>query len=126
MNARSFTDALAADPLDLAVIGRLWSRDGGMGNERSEEDYSDEGCRVLARHAFRDVNDLLAEVRELRESRERAIRWAVHLENENAHLTARIEAVQALETRLARRNDRTWVASIADDIEAALAGGEQE
>lgn len=44
---------------DLAAIHRRWSTYGGMGNPRGAEDYTDAGCRVLAEHAFRDVNDLL-------------------------------------------------------------------
>jgi hypothetical protein len=45
---------------DRDEIRARWSRDGGMGNERSEEDYTDAGCRILARAAFKDVAALLA------------------------------------------------------------------
>ena len=47
---------------DIDSIRRRWSTDGGMGNERSADDYTDAGCRILAQQAFRDVNELLAVV----------------------------------------------------------------
>jgi len=45
---------------DREAIARRWSTDGGMGNPRSADDYTDSGCRLLAEHAFRDVAALLA------------------------------------------------------------------
>lgn len=44
----------------IAAIRRRWSRDGGMGNDRSDEDYTDEGCRLLLRVAWDDIDVLLA------------------------------------------------------------------
>lgn len=46
-------------------IARRWSTDGGMGNTRSDEDYTDEGCRILVKHAFVDVQVLLGRIAEL-------------------------------------------------------------
>ena len=53
---------------ELDAIRRRWSRDGGMGNERSEEDYNDVSCRALARYGFDDVNVLLSLVDSLRDA----------------------------------------------------------
>jgi hypothetical protein len=56
---------------DLDAIQRRWSTDGGMGNDRSADDYTDAGCRVLAEAAFRDVPSLVAELRQARADAER-------------------------------------------------------
>ncbi len=44
----------------LSAIRRRWSPNGGMGNDRRADDYTDPGCRILAEQAFRDVAHLLA------------------------------------------------------------------
>lgn len=51
--------------LDLDAIEARWSTNGGMGNPRGAEDYTDAGCRIFAEHGFRDVPELVARVREL-------------------------------------------------------------
>jgi DNA polymerase III psi subunit len=56
----------ADTPDPIGAIRARWSRNGGMGNGRSDEDYTDAGCRILARAAFRDFPLLDAEVRALR------------------------------------------------------------
>ncbi|WKW86326.1 hypothetical protein SEA_BUDSKI_47 [Gordonia phage Budski] len=53
--------------IDLDVIERRWSTDGGMGNPRGAEDYTDAGCRIFAEHGFRDVPALIARIRTLKE-----------------------------------------------------------
>jgi hypothetical protein len=49
--------------LDLSAINARWD----TSHDRDADDYTDEGCRVLARSAFRDVPALLAEVERLRD-----------------------------------------------------------
>lgn len=46
---------------ELDAIRRRWRTD----YDRSADDYTDAGCRVLAKHAFRDIADLLAYIEEL-------------------------------------------------------------
>jgi hypothetical protein len=79
----------------INVIRQRWSRYGGMGNERSEADYTDEGCRTLARAAFNDIPGLLAEIDRLRAERDDLAkeRWAV-VATRNAAV-ARAEAAEA-------------------------------
>lgn len=48
--------------IDVQAIRRRWS----TYHDRSADDYTDAGCRVLAEHAFRDVPALLAENDRLR------------------------------------------------------------
>ncbi|OZE04369.1 hypothetical protein CH249_25900 [Rhodococcus sp. 05-2255-3B1] len=51
--------------LDLDTIERRWSADGGTGNPRSADDYTEAGCRVFAQYAFAEVPTLVARIREL-------------------------------------------------------------
>jgi hypothetical protein len=44
----------------LEKIAARWSQIGPMGEVRTDQDYTDEGCRILARHAFAEVNYLIA------------------------------------------------------------------
>jgi hypothetical protein len=44
----------------LERIAARWSQIGPMGEVRTDQDYTDEGCRILARHAFAEVNYLIA------------------------------------------------------------------
>jgi hypothetical protein len=67
---------------DLDAIRRRWSTYGGMGNPRSADDSTDTGCRVLAEHAFRDVNELLPII--------------AGLEAQRDHCIERLNAVHAL------------------------------
>jgi hypothetical protein len=66
------------------------------------------------------VPALIAEVRELRDSRERAIRWAVTLEGENAQLEAKLERVRRIAE--ADRLGLTTYGIDRDEIFAALTG----
>ncbi|QYC53713.1 hypothetical protein SEA_LEROY_47 [Gordonia phage Leroy] len=67
--------------IDLDAIERRWSTDGGMGNPRGAEDYTDAGCRIFAEHGFRDVPALIARIREL-EASTRVIHDKMKLEAE--------------------------------------------
>ena len=97
---------------ELALIQRRWYTYGGMGNPRSEEDYTDAGCRVLARAAFADIELLLAE---LKSAVERAVSWRdEQIKTENALIAARTES-QRLRRELAGQVSRTrqWMQSFA-------------
>lgn len=53
---------IASGQPDLHAIRERWD----TSHDRSADDYTDEGCRVLAEAAFRDVPILLDEVERLR------------------------------------------------------------
>lgn len=50
---------------DLGAIRARWD----TSHDRDARDYTDEGCRVLAEAAFRDVPALLAEIERLQRGR---------------------------------------------------------
>jgi hypothetical protein len=51
-------ETTAFDEVSVADINRRWH----TFHDRGAHDYTDEGCRVLAEHAFRDIPVLLAEL----------------------------------------------------------------
>jgi hypothetical protein len=55
----------------IEVIERRWS----TAHDRGAHDYTDEGCRILAERAFKDVPILLAHIEELREMLYKAGSW---------------------------------------------------
>jgi len=49
-------------PEHLDQIRRRWSRTGPLGEPRSDEDYTDHGCRILLRAAWDDIDSLIAAI----------------------------------------------------------------
>lgn len=94
--------------LDLAPIRRRWSRYGGMGNDRSADDYTDKGCRRLAESAFHDAPLLVAEVERLRsqldDEREALTFRAEQYEGSVRMLTAQLDDARGKAARLEGEN----------------------
>jgi hypothetical protein len=47
-------------PEQLDQIRRRWSRTGPLGEDRTDADYTDHGCRILLRAAWDDIDALIA------------------------------------------------------------------
>jgi hypothetical protein len=63
------------DAVDLDSLRRRWSTVGPMGEERSDADYTDAGCRILLRLAWGDIDVLLRLAKTVR--RRHHVRWVV-------------------------------------------------
>jgi len=61
--------------IDLDALSRRWSHVGPMGEERTDQDYNDQGCRTLLQQAWQDLDVLLRAAKTLR-GRHHA-RWVV-------------------------------------------------
>jgi hypothetical protein len=75
MTLRQLSPVFDNGGLDLDAVSRRWSRNGSMGEERTDEDYTDAGCRILLQSAWQDLDLLMKVARTVRERH--YVRWVV-------------------------------------------------